>query len=165
MQERDHERLQRSYRRAAVFGATIAASMFCYVAVVEVMRGREQGFDGFAPGGYVDVLLWLGVAVSLLLFVALPVLRRRLMNRGADLHGMVEQIMVPQERYRHMVTAVITGFVLCEAISVLGLTLFLLGGDATDFYVLFGLGLGLLVVHFPSYGRWRQWYAERSLVR
>ncbi len=51
--------------------------------------------------------------------------------------------------------AVIT-FALCEAVALLGLVLFLLAGNAMDFYIFMVISLGFFYLFFPKYDQWEQ---------
>ena len=51
--------------------------------------------------------------------------------------------------------AVIT-FALCEAVALFGLVLFLLAGNAMDFYVFMVISLGFFYLFFPKYAQWEQ---------
>ena len=52
-------------------------------------------------------------------------------------------------------TAIII-FALCESVAVLGLVLFLLAGNALDFYILMTVSLGFFYLFFPKYDQWEQ---------
>jgi hypothetical protein len=53
-------------------------------------------------------------------------------------------------------TAAIITFSLCEAVALLGLVLFLLAGNAMDFYTFMFLSLFYFWFFFPKYQDWEE---------
>ena len=56
-------------------------------------------------------------------------------------------------------------FALCESVAVLGLVLFLLAGNAMDFYVFMVISLGFFYLFFPKYDQWEERLSAAGPVR
>jgi len=54
--------------------------------------------------------------------------------------------------------------VLCAPISVYGLAVYIMGGNKTDSYLVFGLVLLLMVYYFPRYGQWEKYIRSKTAI-
>lgn len=152
--------LLRHYRTVVVLFGALATSMLLMALLVAVLPAR----DGLPVGG--DLGFVQGSA--LIVFVVLYFVIRGLRNRrlfGEGLPAMVDQVLIPGQRYRRMVGAVAVTFAYSEAVVFVGLFFYLFTGDKSDFYVFAAIGAAFLLMSFPSYTRWEQWFAHRTLVR
>jgi hypothetical protein len=61
------------------------------------------------------------------------------------------QKILPAKSVDNLPQAAIVTFALCEAVAILGLVLFLLGGNFLDFYVFMLISLGFFYLFFPKY--------------
>ena len=68
----------------------------------------------------------------------------------------VVQKIVPAKSVDNLPQTAIITFALCETVAVLGLVLFLLAGNAMDFYIFMMISLGFFYLFFPKYEQWEQ---------
>ena len=109
-----------------------------------------------------DLIRVLILLISVGVFFAAGRLRTRMLQ--PDFADMA-QVLVPGERVRRMITANIIAFALCDAVALVGLVLFLLGGAREDFYTFLVLALIFLLIRWPRTEQWQAWYAARGRLR
>ena len=68
----------------------------------------------------------------------------------------VVQKILPARSVDNLSQAAVITFALCESVAVLGLVLFLLAGNALDFYIFMVISLGFFTLFFPKYDQWEQ---------
>ena len=132
--------LKARYLAVNFIGLAMIAAVFVYAGVVELIKWQLAPFAGFAKlePHTVALLKYVFLALAAAQFGIIKVVQKIMPTKSVD--------NLPQ-------TAIIT-FALCEAVSVLGLVLFLLAGNAMDFYVFMVISLGFFYLFFPKYEQW-----------
>jgi hypothetical protein len=136
----DDQQLKIRYLRVNFVGLAMIGSVFIYALVVEVLKRNLApftGFGGLTPAG-AQMLKYLLVALAFANVFIIKVIQKVL---GA---GSAEKLVM----------ATVVTFVLCEAVSLFGLALFLLDGNAMDFYTFMFLSLFYFWLFFPKYQDW-----------
>ena len=134
--------LKARYLAVNFIGLAMIAAVFVYAGVVEVIKWQWAPFAGFAglPPRQTDLLKYIFLAMAAAQYGAIKLLQKIVPARSAD--------NLPQ-------AAIIT-FALSEAVAILGLVLFLLAGNAMDFYIFMVISLGFFYLFFPKYEQWEQ---------
>ena len=134
--------LKARYLAINFIGLAMIASVFIYAGVVEVIKWRMSPFAGFAT------LDPQTVAIIKYAFLAL----------AAAQFGIIKalQKILPTRSVENLSLAAIITFTLCESVAVLGLVLFLLGGQGMDFYIFMVISLGFFYLFFPKYEQWEE---------
>ena len=136
----DDQQLKIRYLRVNFVGLAMIGSVFIYALVVEVLKrtlAPFAGFGGFTPA-QAQMLKYLLVALAFANFFIIKIIQKVL---GA---GSTEKL----------IRATVVTFALCEAVSLFGLALFLLDGNAMDFYTFMFLSLFYFWLFFPKYQDW-----------
>ena len=134
--------LKARYLAVNFIGLAMIAAVFVYAGMVELVKWQWAPFAGFArlaprTAGF---LKYAFLALAAAQFGIIKVMQKIMPAKSAD--------NLPQ-------AAIIT-FALCESVAVLGLVLFLLAGNALDFYILMTISLGFFYLFFPKYEQWEQ---------
>jgi hypothetical protein len=134
--------LKARYLAINFIGLAMIASVFVYAGVVELIKWKLAPFAGFAtldPG-----------TVALIKYVFLAL--------AAAQYGIIKalQKILPTRSVENLSMAAIITFALCESVAVLGLVLFLLGGQGMDFYIFMVISLGFFYLFFPKYEQWEE---------
>jgi hypothetical protein len=134
--------LKARYLAANLIGLAMIAAVFVYAGMVELIKWQWAPFAGFArlDPRTVSLLKYAFLALAVAQFGIIKVVQKIMPAKSVD--------NLPQ-------TAIIT-FALCESVAVLGLVLFLLAGNALDFYILMTISLGFFYLFFPKYDQWEQ---------
>jgi len=132
--------LKSRYLAANFIGLAMIAAVFAYAGVVEVIKWQWSPFTGFAqlPPQTAVVLKYIFLILAAAQYVIIKVLQKLLLAKSLE--------NLPQ--------AAIVTFALCESVAVFGLVLFLLTGNALDFYVFMVISLGYFYLFFPKYEQW-----------
>jgi hypothetical protein len=132
--------LKARYLAVNFIGLAMIASVFVYAGVVELIKWQMAPFNGFArlDPGTASLLKYVFIGIAAAQYGIIKVVQKILPAKSAD--------NLPQ-------TAIIT-FALCESVAVLGLSLFLLAGQPTDFYIFMAISLGFFYLFFPKYEQW-----------
>jgi hypothetical protein len=136
----DDAKLKIQYLKTNFIGLGLIASVFLYAGVVEILKRTMAPFAGvaaLAPAQF-QTLKYVFVALAIGNFFLIKFMQKILGARSA------QQLMV----------AAIVTFALSEAVAILGLVLFLLAGQATDFYTFMFLSLFYFWFFFPRYQDW-----------
>ncbi len=143
------EELRTHLRPATMVGSAVIVSLVIYLGLVEVLRAVLRPFRGFAVAlGIQPVRLAVfGAAAAVILLMLL--LRPRLFRRDSREDT--------PAAYRRLQKASLVVLVLGEIPAVLGLGLFLVGGNAIDFYKLLFASLVLTFINFPRRAAWEGW--------
>jgi F0F1-type ATP synthase membrane subunit c/vacuolar-type H+-ATPase subunit K len=136
------DELKRTYRVATLIGMALIGSLFIYAVLVEVLRASSF-LRGFLPFEGTEILRYAFFACAVAQVFLIRFIRSVILSKGKGIQ-------------RFLVATIVT-YVLCESIAILGLVLFLSGGDPFDFYLLAGLSLILLMLYFPRYSQWEDW--------
>jgi hypothetical protein len=134
--------LKSRYLAVNFIGLAMIAAVFVYAGVVELIKwqwGPFAGFTKLSPQP-ASLLKYIFLALAASQYVVIKVIQKIVPARSVD--------NLPQ-------AAIIT-FALCETVALLGLILFLLVGNALDFYVFMVISLGFFYLFFPKYERWEQ---------
>ena len=141
-------------RLAQMIGGALVGSVVVYAVLVEVIRSRNPGFAGFAPGVNVAMLRTVFIVLAIVDLVAIRFLRARILAppaRGSQPAGHAPALM------QRLLSASVVSLTMCLAIAVYGLVLFLLGGRPLDFYTFAIVGVLGLAVFFPRQSQWEEW--------
>jgi len=143
--------LKSRYLAVNFIGLAMIAAVFVYAGVVELIKWQLAPFAGFAK---LDPR-----TVSLLKYVFLGI--------AAAQYGIIKivQKILPAKSVDNLPQAAVITSALCEAVVVLGLGLFLLGGNAMDFYIFMLISLGFFYLFFPKYEQWEQRVGATGPVR
>ena len=143
--------LKSRYLAVNFIGLAMIAAVFVYAGVVELIKWQLAPFAGFAK---LDPR-----TVSLLKYVFLGI--------AAAQYGIIKivQKILPAKSVDNLPQAAVITSALCEAVVVLGLGLFLLGGNAMDFYIFMLISLGFFYLFFPKYEQWEQRVGAAGPVR
>jgi hypothetical protein len=143
------EELRIHLRPATLVGSAIIISLVVYLGLVEVLRAVLKPFHGFAAATDIQPLrlaaFFAAAAVILLILLLLPRLLRRDAREDAA------------AACRRLQKASLVILVLGEIPAILGLGLFLLGGNARDFYMFLFASLLLTFIQFPRRAAWEEW--------
>ena len=136
----DDAQLKLRYLKVNFIGLALIGSVFLDAVVVEVLKRVLAPFPGFAAlsPAQAQMLKYLFIALALADFFLIKFIQKILGVRS------VEQLA----------QAAIVTFALCEAVALLGLILFLLAGNAMDFYTFMFLSLFYFWFFFPKYQDW-----------
>lgn len=140
------EEMRTHLKAAAWVGTALIISLVIYLALVEVLRSVLKPFGGFAAAAGTQSLrlALFGAAAGVVLLIL--VLRHRLFRvaPGDD----------PAAAFRRLQTSSLIVLVLGEIPAVLGLAMFLIRGNAVDFYALLFASLVLTFINFPRRAVW-----------
>ncbi|MFA4903996.1 MAG: hypothetical protein WC600_14780 [Desulfobaccales bacterium] len=144
----NHVVLKSRYLAVNFIGLAMIAAVLAYAGMVEVIKWQWAPFSGFAQLSpqTASLLKYIFLALAAAQFVIIKVVQKILPARSLD--------NLPQ--------AAIVTFALCESVAIFGLVLFLLNGNALDFYVFMVISLGYFYLFFPKYEQWEQMVKSRS---
>lgn len=136
------QQLRLQYLKVNFIGLALIGSVISYAVVVEVLKRVLAPFAGFAAltPAQAQLLKYLFVALALATFFLIKLIPRILGSRSVQ----------------QLIQAAIVTYALSEAVAVLGLVLFLLGGNALDFYTFMFLSLFYFWFFFPKYSHWEK---------
>lgn len=138
--------LQRAYRVALLINVSMLLTLGTYAVVVEVLKGSIQHVEPMAAVGLLkNVFFVMGLALFFVVKFMGGVL---LGNSRTDTR---------EERIGRLQRCAVFTAVLCEVPGVLGLVLFIVGGERVDFYILMAMSVGLYAAFFPRLSKWRRW--------
>ena len=147
---------QAACRRAQLIGVALVVSIVVYVFVLHVIAARQAPFIGFAPS--LDLRL-LRVVFALVALVDLAMLRfvtSSVLEAARSATTAVGGASVAAR----LLTLSIARLAICEAIAVLGVVLFLLGGRWADFTGFAVASLAALAFNFPRRSQWEDWVRQ-----
>ena len=134
--------LKTRYLAVNFIGLAMIASVFVYAGVVEWIKWQWAPFAGFSyiEPGQATFLKYIFLALAAAQYGAIKLVQKIVPARSVD--------NLPQ-------AAIIT-FALCESVALLGLVLFLLAGQALDFYIFMLISLGFFYLFYPKYDDWEK---------
>ena len=146
---------QAACRRAQLIGGALVSSLVVFVYVLRVIAAKHAPFIGFAPS--LDLRL-LRVIFALIAVVDLVMLRFVTSSvlgaaRSAATAGGASVAA-------RLMTLSIVRLAICEAIAILGVVLFLLGGRWADFTGFAVASLAALAFNFPRRSQWEDWVRQ-----
>ncbi len=132
--------LKTRYLTVNFIGLALIGSVFIYAVVVEVLKRALAPFSGLADltPGQGQMLKYIFVALAIGHFFLIKFMQKILAT------GSVERLF----------QAAVVTFALSEAVAIFGLVLFLLAGNAMDFYLFMFLSLFYFWFFFPKYQDW-----------
>ncbi len=139
-------------RPASIAAAGIMASLAIYLGLVEVLRAVNRPFRGFAAaaaGGSLQPLRLAAFGAAAAIVLLILILRHRLFA--------VDPRQERRSALARLQKASLTVLVLGEIPAVLGLGLFLIGGNVVDFYILLFASLALTFIDYPRRAVWEEW--------
>ena len=134
--------LKARYLAVNFIGLAMIAAVFVYAGVVELIKWQWAPFAGFAKldprtAGFIKYVF---LALAAAQFGIIKAVQKILPTRSAD----------------NLSQAAVITLALCETVAVLGLVLFLLAGNAVDFYIFMAISLGFFYFFFPKYEQWEE---------
>ena len=136
----DEAQLKLRYLKVNFTGLAMIGSVFIYAVVVEVLKRALAPFAGLAAlsPDQARMLKYLLVALAFANFFLIKFIQKIF---GAP-------------SVQQLVQAAIVTFALCEVVALFGLILFLLAGNAMDFYTFMFLSLFYFWLFFPKIKDW-----------
>jgi hypothetical protein len=137
-----HITLKSRYLAVNFIGLAMIAAVFVYAGVVEVIKRQWAPFGGLGPfpPATLNLIKYICLALAAAQYVVIKAVQKIVLAQSLD--------NLPQ-------AAIIT-FGLCESVALLGLALFLLGGNPLDFYIFMLISLGFFYLFYPKYDHWEQ---------
>ena len=134
--------LKARYLAVNFIGLAMIAAVFVSAGVVELIKWQWAPFAGFTrldprTAGF---LKYAFLALAAAQFGIIKAVQKILPMRSVD----------------NLSQAAVITLALCETVAVLGLVLFLLAGNAVDFYIFMMISLGFFYLFFPKYEQWEQ---------
>jgi hypothetical protein len=134
--------LKTRYLTVNFIGLAMIASVFVYAGIVEFIKWRWAPFSGFlqlAPP-QAAILRYIFLAFAAAQYGVIRLVQKIVGARSVD----------------HLPQAAIITFALGESVAVLGLVLFLLSGNALDFYIFMLISLSFFYLFYPKYDDWEK---------
>lgn len=160
MEIRESAWLQQYFQKALVLSAVLGAGVLLCGLIGEILLRR-----GDHAGQVSSALFVTAAVISFVLLPTIALVRRRMLGSGAGLHAVVDQVMVPQNRYRRMLQAVAVSLGMSILPALMGAGLVLLGAGRSELYLAVGWSVLLLAVYVPRHQQWTDWFAQRSNFR
>lgn len=144
----DDQQLKMRYLTVNFIGLALIGSVFIYAVVVEILKRVFAPFSGFAAltPAQVQMLKYVFVALAIADFFLIKFMQK----------------IVGARSIQQLVQAAIITFALSESVAVFGLVLFLLGGNAMDFYLFMFLSVFYFWFFFPKYQNWEDQLRAQS---
>jgi hypothetical protein len=136
----DDAQIKLRYLRVNFIGLALIGSVFLYAAVVEVLKRVLAPFPGFVALSppQAQMMKYLFIALALPNFFLIKFFQRILGSNSVA----------------QLVQGAIVSFALSEAVAIFGLMLFLINGNAMDFYTFMFLSLFYFWFFFPKIKDW-----------
>jgi hypothetical protein len=147
--------LRAGCRRAQLVGVVLVITIGVYALVLDRIAAQHAPFVGFAPSVDLRLLRVVLAVVAVADLVALRIITPLLLARpGWPVAPARGSSPVTQQR---LFAVSIVRLAICEAIAILGVVLFLLGGRPADFYGFAVASLAAFAFHFPRLSQWGDW--------
>ena len=146
--------LKKSYKVAAIIGATVIGSLLIYVLMVELIIYPLTPAKRLLPVREVRMLRYILYAFSIINVIILRLIRRAVLKKSS---GEKRQELIARLQKSSLIS-----MVLCEGPAIFGLLLYLLTGIKRDFYFLLIVSLLLVFMYFPRLKNWQSWMANLS---
>ena len=152
------EELKNAYRRTAIIGIAMIATLATYILIVVLIQATRESFEGLADA---SMLFNIFLFISLAMIFLIQILRNR-MFRPPSAAAPGEK---PNEKdlIQKLVSTSVIIFALAESIAVFGLVLFFLTNRASDFYIFLAISLITFTLFFPRYSQWEEWMKRRTM--
>jgi hypothetical protein len=148
------EQLNRTYTVTIIIGVIMVATPFVFAVVVEYVKRAYSPFQGFTVSQEVDSLRFLLLIISAILFLLMGIIRNRALSRRALPYDASPSQNSSPSLIRRLSAVAIISFALSESIAVSGLSLFLVAGNSSDYYIFMVLSLVSFIAYFPRYSHW-----------
>jgi hypothetical protein len=136
------EKIHAAHRQAIIITAAIATTLPLYVVIVELLRRAQPAATPMAGIGVLRITFF--ALAGVFIFTATVAKAMFLRSASAD----------PDARLARLRVAAVMTAAFAEGPAVLGLALFIISGQRSDFYILLVVALYLLVRHFPQREAW-----------
>jgi len=136
--------LRATHRVAALVAYAMGASLGAYAVVVEILARAQPS----AAPAVTEAFRWIFYGVAATIVFATHVV-----------HAVLAQGVrraPPEERPARLASANMITLGLAEAPAILGLVLYIVWRQHTDFYVLCAFSLYLIIRHFPRFAEWER---------
>jgi F0F1-type ATP synthase membrane subunit c/vacuolar-type H+-ATPase subunit K len=142
MGNEDKDLLKRKYLTINFVGLVIIAAVFIYATLVEIIKRFFAPFTGFVSltGNFLNIIRFILLVSSVAGYFLIKIIQRKYASRPSP----------------NLPLAAIITFTLCEAVALWGLILFLLSGQALDFYIFMTISLAFFYIFFPRYDHWEK---------
>lgn len=150
----DDQELKTAYKTSAAVYAAFMLSLVPYVIVFMVLKTRFSGFPLMEEGIEFPWLRYAFFALGLLQVFLIKFIRETLTTRVMRVDRKILSL--------HLQKMSLISAALCEIPALLGLVLFLLNGNAGDFYVLLIISVVLFVMYFPRWNNWEEWVRSKT---
>jgi hypothetical protein len=150
----NEDELKKAYMQNSIIGGAMIFSVFVYAAVVELLK-KFSAPHSSAPAA--DMFGYLFFLVSLCNMYLIPFLRDRILastHRDSSTNAMPAAFA---RAVKKVLSASLVSYMLCNAIGLYGLLLFLLTRNHKHFYGFMLLSLLFFSFYFPRYYQWREW--------
>ena len=153
--------LKKAYRTTAHIGLWMMGGVFLQVVAVELIKRNVLSASPApaVPGTALIRNVFFGAAAGV--FFLIRAVNRRVLSGRSPVQSKSRAVRYAPDILRLMSASIIT-FAFCELAAILGLVLFLVIGNDTDFYLFVLASLFFFSVHFPQYGKWEGWMKDRS---
>ena len=142
-----------TFRTTALVHGTIAASLFMYAVVFEVLRAAIRPLPRLAAGADIQLLRYVFYGLAIAAVIAVRLASRQVFRDR------------PGEPYREFLLRLSRGSILtsilCELPAVFGLMIVFLTGVTRDFYYLLFVSLFLAFMYFPRSRAWAETLRQR----
>ncbi len=152
------EELKNAYRRTAIIGIAMIATLATYILIVVLIQATRESFEGPADA---SLLRNIFLFISLAMIFLIQIFRSRMFLIPSVAAG--EEKPSEKDLIQKLVSASVVKFALAESIAIFGLVLFFLTNSATDFYMFLAISLVSFTLFFPRYSQWEEWMKRRTM--
>lgn len=131
---------------AVLITLAMLSSLVVYATIVEILRSSAAAVRGVENLGVIRVIFFVLGAVH---FLTARIFREVMLRKKPG--ESIEKLLSRLTRASIFTSA------LCEVPAVLGLVLFIIGGQRGDFYMLGLMSLVMFAVYFPRMSQWNDW--------
>jgi F0F1-type ATP synthase membrane subunit c/vacuolar-type H+-ATPase subunit K len=128
-------------------------SLFIYLVVANVVErqvSREVS----------DGVFFIFIGISVVLFFMIRIVNAAMLGSGGERTGPAAAEN-PAAIQKLQAAAMVT-FALCEVPAVIGLVLYFIGGNMTNFYLFLMISLFCFAAYFPRFSQWEEWYRKQQ---
>lgn len=139
--------LQQQFKTINYIGLAMMAAVFLYAVIV---LSIDKGYLPYKPQpgariGIFTTIKYILLGLSILQYFAIKFFQKFSLKSAAYLPP----------------GAIIT-FALCEAVSIYGLVVFFLTGNATDFFIFMVISLLYFYLFYPKYSDWEKLWIQKK---
>lgn len=162
------DKLRAAYRVTVLIGLAMMASLVVYLVIVALVEDGTiaLGPAPDLPASVVGQIKMLFLGISVLLILLVRPLSRRVAAAGGERrttgHDRSRPSTGRDPETGPLATASIITYALSEAPAVLGLVLYFLGRNASDFQLFLIISLFSFGIHFPKFSQWEEWIQQQQ---